>query len=153
MTLREKQSKFAGMLGRLLVKAEEIESPLVILCMYRGLSEQQVMVSTGKSKTLESKHLMGLAVDVAFLEDIMEDGMLPNDDPKLLIARKNLDEPIDINKASYKELLRIPGIGKISARKIIRNKIQGYKDLQKNRIIKRAIPFISINNVYQKTLI
>ena len=83
----------------------------------------------------------------------MEDGMLPNDDPKLLIARKNLDEPIDINKASYKELLRIPGIGKISARKIIRNKIQGYKDLQKNRIIKRAIPFISINNVYQKTLI
>ena len=76
MTLREKQSKFAGMLGRLLVKAEEIESPLVILCMYRGLSEQQVMVSTGKSKTLESKHLVGLAVDVAFLEDIMDDGKI-----------------------------------------------------------------------------
>src|SRR4030042_6955179 len=40
--------------------------------------------------------------------------------PKLVIAHKQpWLYPVDINKASYAELLRVPGIGPVSARRIV----------------------------------
>ena len=40
--------------------------------------------------------------------------------------------PVEINSATYKELLRVPGIGKISARRIIesRKKDNCFKNLE-----------------------
>jgi len=44
-------------------------------------------------------------------------------DPKIMYALRNIDKfPIEINKASYEELLRIPGLGVISAKRIIRER-------------------------------
>lgn len=75
-TLREKQSEFAEMLGRLLCKATELAMPVFILELYRSLETQKVYVPRGVSKTLKSDHLDGLAVDLIFLDDIRDDGKL-----------------------------------------------------------------------------
>lgn len=76
MTLREKQAKFAEMLGKLLFKALLLGYPVVILELYRSLETQKVYMARGVSKTLNSKHLEGLAVDLAFLSDIQDDGKI-----------------------------------------------------------------------------
>jgi len=60
--------------------------------------------------------------------------------------------PVDINKASYVELLHVPGIGPASARKIIEvrkeSKIDSLKQLQKMRVVvKRAAPYIRYNGM------
>ena len=74
-------------------------------------------------------------------------------DPKCDWALKHFDEfPKEINKVSYYDLLKIPGIGPTSARKIISArktfKIE-FKDLQKMGItIKRAKYFITCNGKY-----
>ncbi len=63
-------------------------------------------------------------------------GNLPlNEDPKLAWARANLIErPLELNRASREELLRIPGIGPLGAEKILKarrqGKIRGVKDLK-----------------------
>jgi predicted DNA-binding helix-hairpin-helix protein len=53
-------------------------------------------------------------------------------DPKLLWADANLlNSPIEINTADYAQLLRIPGIGAISAKKIIQSRNYGkIRDIQ-----------------------
>jgi predicted DNA-binding helix-hairpin-helix protein len=49
-----------------------------------------------------------------------EHGLLPRDQtPKQAWADRNLHEPIEINRASRRQLLRIPGVGPRSADKII----------------------------------
>ena len=73
MTLREKQTRFAGMLGMLLRKAGELGYPVLILELYRSLETQKGYVARGVSKTLNSKHLFGLSVDIDFIEDIRDD--------------------------------------------------------------------------------
>lgn len=81
-----------------------------------------------------------------------EEGNLPlEEDPKLLWAKKNIDFfPIEINKADYKELIRVPGIGPISAQKILKirktQKIKDINDLKKLGIqVERCKNFILIN--------
>ncbi|MCE5214662.1 MAG: putative DNA modification/repair radical SAM protein [Methanobacterium sp.] len=81
------------------------------------------------------------------------------DDPKYVAAQANEEIfPVEINEASYKELLRVPGIGKISARRIIQSRKAGKsfeKLIQLNDlgvIVKRAEPFIKLNKNYQSTL-
>ena len=76
MTLRQAQSKFAWMLGRLLVKSEALKTPVAILELYRSLETQRAYVARKVSKTLNSKHLDGLAVDLLFLSDIEDDGKM-----------------------------------------------------------------------------
>jgi len=76
MSVRKKQARFAGMLGMLLAKAVSLKTPVVILELYRSLETQRAYVARGVSKTLNSKHLEGLAVDLAFLEDIEDDGKI-----------------------------------------------------------------------------
>lgn len=55
---------------------------------------------------------IGLAFDDA--------GFLQDRDPKWNIAAKTFDSPLDPNEATKEELLRVPGIGPISARRILK---------------------------------
>ncbi|MDD4199915.1 MAG: putative DNA modification/repair radical SAM protein [Eubacteriales bacterium] len=71
----------------------------------------------------------------------------PDVDPKVMWALRNLDNfPIEINRATYEELMRIPGIGHISAKRIIRQRIfraVKFEDLQKmGVVVKRARYFV-----------
>jgi putative DNA modification/repair radical SAM protein len=69
-------------------------------------------------------------------------------DPKIIIAQKKpWLYPVDINRASYEELLRVPGIGPVSARRIIETRrehsIFSLQQLKKMKVITgRALPFI-----------
>jgi predicted DNA-binding helix-hairpin-helix protein len=80
------------------------------------------------------------------------DGNLPLDtDPKLAWAKTNLAEtPIEINKASRSQLLRIPGIGPKSVEAILagrrQNKFRSLVDLRKVGINpSRSAPFILLD--------
>ena len=62
---------------------------------------------------------------------------------------------IDVNEASYTELIRIPGIGPRTAARIVslKGKIKKYEDLHKlGGWVKRAKPFISVDGKRQKML-
>ena len=76
MTTRQKQAKFSSMLGLLLLQATYQKTPIVILELFRSIETQRGYVARGVSKTLNSKHLEGLAVDIAFLSDIEDDGKI-----------------------------------------------------------------------------
>lgn len=72
-------------------------------------------------------------------------------DPKAGWALRNYDLfPLDINRAGYDELLRVPGIGIISAQRIIATRKVApirEEDLKKiGLVMKRAKHFISIND-------
>jgi putative DNA modification/repair radical SAM protein len=69
-------------------------------------------------------------------------------DPKLVWALRHMEcFPIEVNKASLEELLRIPGIGNVSAKRIMRQrKISAvrYEDLKKMGVVlKRARYFLT----------
>jgi predicted DNA-binding helix-hairpin-helix protein len=71
-------------------------------------------------------------------------------DPKEDWAVRHLEEfPIEINRASYERLLRIPGVGVKSARRIVAARRSGnltFADLKKiGVVLKRAIYFITCN--------
>ncbi|MFQ5999793.1 MAG: helix-hairpin-helix domain-containing protein, partial [Candidatus Bathyarchaeia archaeon] len=56
----------------------------------------------------------------SFAQIVDDDGFLPNVDPKLALAKMNSGTfPVDLNTATYYEILRIPQIGPVTARKII----------------------------------
>lgn len=74
-------------------------------------------------------------------------------DPKAAWALRNFDLfPIDINRASYEELLRIPGVGVTSAQRIIKTRRIATireQDLKKiGMVLKRARFFITLNDKY-----
>ncbi len=82
-----------------------------------------------------------------------------DEDPKYYAALSNMDRfPVEVNAASYRELLRVPGIGKISANRIVSlrkrgrsfNKMEELKDI--GVVVARAEPFIKLNKTYQATL-
>lgn len=69
-------------------------------------------------------------------------------DPKCDWALRHLEQfPVEVNTADYHTLLRVPGIGVKSAKKIIRARKYGrltFEDLQKMRVVlKRALYFIT----------
>lgn len=79
----------------------------------------------------------------------LPDGNLPLEhDPKLLWARSHLwEKPLDINRATLVELLRVPGIGPKSARAILEARRSGrLRCLEDLKVLgvqtKRAAPFI-----------
>ena len=95
------------------------------------------------------------------LKDILtDDENLPAGDPKIHLARRYFKDkgPINPNQASYKDLIRIPGIGPISAKRIINLQAQRFrfnnrKDLRAvGVILKRADPFISLKGQVQTTI-
>ena len=93
-------------------------------------------------------------------EVLTEDGNLPEGDPKIHLAREYFKDrgPVDPNQASYQELLRVPGIGPISAKRIInlRAKKFSFKRRQDLKsigvVLKRADPYLLINGQKQTTL-
>ncbi|MBY8987802.1 MAG: helix-hairpin-helix domain-containing protein [Candidatus Lokiarchaeota archaeon] len=91
---------------------------------------------------------------------LTEEGNLPKGDPKIHLAREYFKEHgrIDPNQCSYQELLRVPGIGPISAKRIINLRARKYvfkrrQDLRAvGVVLKRADPFLSIDGCTQTTL-
>lgn len=85
-----------------------------------------------------------------------EDQLSLTDDPKILAA-KNMDIfPVEINSSPLIELIRVPGIGLKSARKIIsiRRKKTFANVLELKElgvVISRAEPYIKISGEYQST--
>lgn len=77
-------------------------------------------------------------------------------DPKTQLALNTFDEkfPVEINECTMKELLRVPGIGPTSARRIMNlrkngQKIQKESTLKKlGAVVKRAKPFIKLDGKY-----
>ncbi|WP_371829262.1 putative DNA modification/repair radical SAM protein [Natranaerovirga hydrolytica] len=75
-------------------------------------------------------------------------------DPKMMWALNHIQHfPIEINQASYEELLRVPGIGTKSAYRIINQRRCSrirVEDLQKIGVVyKRAKYFVTCNGTYE----
>jgi predicted DNA-binding helix-hairpin-helix protein len=87
-------------------------------------------------------------IDAAFDPE----GQLPLDlDPKLAVSLvRPRERPVEITTASYEDLLRVPGIGPISAGRILEYRTQGVlRDLADLRVLgvvtARAAPFVLVN--------
>jgi len=85
------------------------------------------------------------------------DGFLQNADPKRVLAEQLLDSGLDPNTATFRELLRVPGIGPKSARRIVfyrkRQKIFNREELSSLGVrIKNAAPFLKLNGWRTATL-
>ena len=81
-----------------------------------------------------------------------QNGNLPLDiDPKLAWAKENLAHtPLEINRASREELLRVPGFGPKGVERIIKarrqKQINELRHLKKLGVVtKRAAPFVLTN--------
>jgi predicted DNA-binding helix-hairpin-helix protein len=89
-----------------------------------------------------------------FNEVVDEDGFLPNVDPKKVYVQKNRDlYPVDLNEATYHDLMRIPRVGPITAKKIIQArktlKVHRFSDLEKLvglRLARRVAPYIDLKD-------
>jgi len=90
----------------------------------------------------------------SFASIVNDEGFLPNTDPKLALAKASHDMfPIDINEASYFEILRIPKIGPMTARRIIRAresiKVRFFKDLEQiigAGLTRKISPYIELRD-------
>ncbi|MDD4352958.1 MAG: putative DNA modification/repair radical SAM protein [Candidatus Nanoarchaeia archaeon] len=88
------------------------------------------------------------------IKKVFEDEMMPHEDPKILLANKILKEPIRVESANYESLLKVPGIGPVSAKRIIdyrkNAKIKNLDSLKSlGVIVKRAKNYIELNNSFQ----
>jgi predicted DNA-binding helix-hairpin-helix protein len=93
----------------------------------------------------------------SLLPILTESGFLPlNSDPKLAWALQNPDNfPVDINKASSEELLKVPGIGPRTVDKIIKSRKQrsGFRSFSELGFIKKnSFPFIQVSGNRQLQL-
>ena len=92
--------------------------------------------------------LRGYGVGIEEIRAILDDDEnLPREDPKVLIARNYFESPVNPNEASYSDLLRIPGIGPVTARRILKARRKGRIESRRNLlelgvILRRADPFI-----------
>jgi predicted DNA-binding helix-hairpin-helix protein len=86
------------------------------------------------------------------VKGILNDGMLPRNDPKLEIAKRNLGK-VDLRNVKYEDLIKVPGIGIKTAKKILTMKNFDYESLKKAGVImKRATPFIEFGKEVQTRL-
>ena len=76
MTLRQRQTKFWLMIAQLIFKGHILQTPFFISEWGRSLAQQKLNVAKKLSKTMKSKHLDGLAVDIIFLSDVDDDGVV-----------------------------------------------------------------------------
>lgn len=90
------------------------------------------------------------------LDGVLDDaGFLPDADPKLLLARASPDLfPVDVNVAPFEDLIRVPGIGPTTARRIVLGRpIDDYVKLARiGVVLKRARPFIKVRGRLQARL-
>lgn len=83
-----------------------------------------------------------------------EGNFSPDYDPKTQWALEHLDRfPLELNKAEYEEILRVPGIGVLSANRIVvarRSQTIRFEDLKRiGVVLKRASFFITCSGKYQ----
>jgi predicted DNA-binding helix-hairpin-helix protein len=85
---------------------------------------------------------------------VMDDGMLPREDPKVVLARQYFSGPLDVKEASRDDLLRVPGIGLVSASRILKEQrvINSFSDLKKLGVRNTAFSFIELNGQRQSSL-
>jgi predicted DNA-binding helix-hairpin-helix protein len=84
-----------------------------------------------------------------------DNGFLVDEDPKVVLARMNRDFfPVDVNEAPLEELLMVPGIGPVTARRILQSRpIEDYVQLANiGVVLKRARPYIKVKNRIQTNL-
>lgn len=100
-------------------------------------------------------------IPLAELRQVLtDDGALPPGDPKVHLARHFFapGETVDVMEAPYEHLIRVPGIGPRTARKILRHRAGRHaltKPLHLHRLgvgLDKALPFISIAGRRQKSL-
>ena len=124
------------------------------------LEEHEAEKNIRTGRLYQAEHLFSsynFKLDELYFE---EDGNIAlNEDPKFVAAENNFERfPVDVNVASYKELIRVPGIGVKSARRIIHmrkngSKINHISDLRKiGANTKKCELFIKINGSYQSRL-
>lgn len=90
----------------------------------------------------------------SFAQIVDDEGFLPNVDPKLALARKNPDMfPIELDTATYHEVVHIPYIGPVTARKIIEarknTKIRYSADLERiigANLTRRVNQYVDLRN-------
>jgi putative DNA modification/repair radical SAM protein len=126
-------------------------------------------LSTKKAAPLEREHKLYqtdwlLRIYHYKLNDIKEvideEGFLPRGDPKIHLAESYFKDrgPINPNTATYQELIRVPGIGPVSAKRIINMRAQKMafrrrEDLKSiGVVLKRADPYLKINGINQTTI-
>ncbi|MDA8233532.1 MAG: hypothetical protein M0Z31_01750 [Clostridia bacterium] len=79
-------------------------------------------------------------------------------DPKAAAAVRNIHRyPLEVNMATYYHLLRIPGIGPLSASRIVKARrtfrISSLEELKSmGVVVKRAAPFLLINGKHRASL-
>lgn len=84
------------------------------------------------------------------------ENLLPNQDPKFLVAKKSALF-VDVNNAKFRELIRVPGIGIETAKKIISLRNSGVRLSSEKKlkevgvILKRAVPFLKISSLRKLT--
>jgi putative DNA modification/repair radical SAM protein len=97
----------------------------------------------------------GFSVDEIITADTPQ--LDPLLDPKCMWALRHLERfPLEVNKASYEELLRVPGIGVTGAKKIVRARRARRLDFDALRrlriVLKRAAWFITASGKYMQDL-
>ena len=128
---------------------------------YVPVNKSGILVSTEQAVPMIREHRLYQADWLLRFYDFKADEILdekdpfvdPLLDPKTNWAIKNSHFfPIEINKASYKELLRVPGIGVTSAKRIVMTRKYStirYEHLKKlGIVIKRAKYFIVVNGEF-----
>ena len=128
---------------------------------YVPVNKSGILVSTEQAVPMIREHRLYQADWLLRFYDFKADEILdekdpfvdPLLDPKTNWAIKNSHFfPIEINKASYKDLLRVPGIGVISAKRIVMTRKYStirYEHLKKlGVVIKRAKYFITVNGEF-----
>ena len=128
---------------------------------YVPVNKSGILVSTEQAVPMIREHRLYQADWLLRFYDFKADEILdekdpfvdPLLDPKTNWAIKNSHFfPIEINRASYKELLRVPGIGVTSAKRIVMTRKYStirYEHLKKlGIVIKRAKYFIVVNGEF-----
>ena len=128
---------------------------------YVPVNKSGILVSTEEAVPMIREHRLYQADWLLRFYDFKADEILdekdpfvdPLLDPKTNWAIKNSHFfPIEINKASYKDLLRVPGIGVTSAKRIVMTRKYStirYEHLKKlGIVIKRAKYFIVVNGEF-----
>ena len=128
---------------------------------YVPINKSGILVSTEQAVPMIREHRLYQADWLLRFYDFKANEILdekdpfvdPLLDPKTNWAIKNPHFfPIEINKATYKELLRVPGIGVTSAKRIVMSRKYStirYEHLKKlGVVIKRAKYFITVNGEF-----
>ena len=128
---------------------------------YVPVNKSGILVSTDQAVPMIREHRLYQADWLLRFYEFKADEILnekdpfvdPLLDPKTNWAIKNFHFfPIEINKASYRELLRVPGIGVTSAKRIVMTRKYStirYEHLKKlGVVIKRAKYFITVNGEF-----